>query len=194
MVIVAVLAGGISTRFFVNKLFYPLKRKPLILYVIDKLRFCKYVVKTIVVASPFNVSLFNELDIDTVVDNMCIGPLGGIYTVLRLFKEVFIVGGDMPNIRCSFIERMISLCKDITYACIPIQSNGYMEPLAAIYRDKLLPIIEYGISIGEYSFQRLIKKLDIIIQVVDIEKKLSDLRDVFVNINRLDDIHRLESF
>lgn len=194
MIIAVILAGGVSKRFSINKLFYPLKGKPLIRHVIDNIKSCRYVLKTVIVSSPFNEFLFEDLDTDIVIDNMCIGPLGGIYLALKLFGKVIIFGGDMPNICCGFIEKMIHMCIDDIYACIPTWSSGYMEPLSAIYTYKLIPILEYGIAIGEYSIQRLIKKLNFKVQLVDIEKHLSDFLYVFNNINTVEDIHKLVGY
>lgn len=191
MIVTAILVGGTSTRFSINKLLYPLWGKPLTKHIIDNLSPCKSILKIVLVASPHNVSMFEGLGVDVITDNLCIGPMGGIYTSLRLFNRVFVVGGDMPNVSCGYIEKMLNLCLDNTYACIPTWSSGYMEPLAAIYTQRLLPVLEHSISIGEYSIQRLIKGLKIDVQKINIEKDLKNFTHVFNNINSWNDIHRL---
>ncbi|MEM4506433.1 MAG: molybdenum cofactor guanylyltransferase [Ignisphaera sp.] len=191
MISVAVLAGGSSTRFFVNKLFYPFKGRPLVMYIIERLGLCRNVMKVIAIASPYNVHNLVDLGVETVVDNLCIGPIGGIYIATKMFNRVLVIGGDMPNISCSYIEKIDELCVKDAYACIPTWGGVYMEPLAAIYTNKITNIIEYGIASTEYSIQRLLRKLKVDVQFIHIDTELSEYREVFRSINTLEDVEEI---
>ena len=66
----AVLAGGYSKRTLIDKLFYPLNGKPLILYPVEQLRKVRDVVKVVAIASYRSANHLNDLGIDTVIDTL----------------------------------------------------------------------------------------------------------------------------
>ena len=191
MIVAGVLVGGVSARFGVNKLLYPLKGKPLILHVLDRLSLCKAISKAVLVGCTQTLNLYSWIGVDAIADNLCIGPLGAVYSALKIISEVLIVGGDMPGITCGYVEDLIRLCRGYRYACIPAWSSGYMEPLAAIYNKEVLPALEYGIAVGEHSIQKLIKLVRVPVKLIDIEKHLAKHTNAFLNINTLKDIRIL---
>lgn len=193
LIIAAILAGGTSKRFSPNKLVYPLGGKPLVQHVFDNLRYCRKIIKTVAIASPYTAPLIEDLGVDTIIDNVCLGPMGAVYTALKMFREVLVVGGDMPSMCCDFIEKLTEVCRGYRYACIPRWRHGFMEPLAALYRYDILPYLEHGLQIGIYSIQRLIKTVSIEVEVVDIEENLSEFLAVFNNVNSLEDIAKLRN-
>ncbi|MEM1645727.1 MAG: molybdenum cofactor guanylyltransferase [Ignisphaera sp.] len=196
MIAVAILAGGSSTRFTLNKLLYPIKGKPLIQYVVDKIEKCKYVTKTVLVVTPLALQTFSNINLDVVIDFLSIGPLGGIYIVLKLFNEVMVVGGDMPFVNCEFINTMLNLCREYRYACLPIwRETGFMEPLAGVYSKDFISVLEKAITINEYSIQKLIRKFNLKVKTIDIEEHLRGFTDIFVSINKFEDINKfMEKF
>jgi len=188
LIFAAILAGGSSIRFLTNKLLYQVRGKPLIRYTYDRLATCRSLIKPVVVASPSMATPLNDMGFEVIIDNMCLGPLSGIYTALRFASEVFVVGGDMPNIDCCFIDEMIKACSEYDYACFPTWKTGHMEPLAALYKQELLPLLDYAIAVGELSIQRLVKRLGVDVKKISIDKHLSRWARVFANINTLEDI------
>lgn len=190
MIFLAILAGGSSTRFLINKLFYFYKGKPLIMHIIDKLKLCKNI-KIIAIASPFTIQNLVELGVNTIIDNLCIGPMGGIYIAVKTFEKVLVIGGDMPNIDCDYVEKIDEICEENFYACIPVWRNGYIEPLAAIYTNKIIDILEYGIIHKEYSIQKLLKKFKLNIKYIDIDTQLDMYKYVFKNINEISELKEI---
>lgn len=189
MVVVAILAGGTSTRFLAgDKLLYPVMGKPLIRYIIDSMMGCKYVTKVIAISSLTNINSINEY-IETLQDPLQIGPLGAIYLALKMFNEVFIVGGDMPYANCTCLRIILEHCEaeEPLPACIP-QCNGYLEPLLSLYRRSILDAIEYGIAKGILSMQKLIEILKIPIKTINI-CNLNELRKCIINVNSIDDVY-----
>jgi molybdopterin-guanine dinucleotide biosynthesis protein A len=190
--IVTILAGGPSTRFHINKLVYPIKGKPLINHTVEKVKKCKSVLKVFLIATPLTVNRYQGIEAEVILDPLGVGPIGGIYTTLKMFKEAMILAGDMPLINCGYIETMINLCKGYRYACLPIwRKTGFLEPLAGIYSKDILPIIEHGLAVGELSIQRLIKKFNLDIKTIPIEVDLNIFIDMFKNINKLEDIYEI---
>lgn len=189
MITVAILAGGSSTRFTFNKLLYSIKGKPLIQHVIDRIRKCKNITKVVLVVTPLSSRTFSDVDVEMVIDFLGIGPIGGIYTALKMFSEVMVIGGDMPFINCEFIDTMLSFCKEYEYACLPIwRRAGFLEPLAGVYSKDFIPLLEQAISINELSIQRIIKRLNLNIKTVSIEDHMGNISNVFININRFEDL------
>lgn len=192
MINIAVLAGGSSTRFTLNKLLYSIKGKPLIQYILDKVRRCRCITKTVLIVTPLTSQMFFDLGLDVVTDFLGIGPLGGVYTALKMLSEVMVIGGDMPFVNCEFVETMINLCEDYEYACLPMwRETGFMEPLASIYNKNFLSILEQAITINEYSVQRIIKRFNVKVKTIDIEKYLKNFADVFININKFEDLDKI---
>jgi molybdopterin-guanine dinucleotide biosynthesis protein A len=189
MIVVAILAGGSSTRFLGgDKLFYPIKGKPLIKYAIDSIMGCKNVLKVIAISSQMHINKIVEY-IDAVQDPYQIGPLGAIYIALKMYREVFIIGGDMPYIDCRCIDVILNHCRDeSSIACMP-QYNSYLEPLLSIYRKPVLDIIEFGIIHDILSLQKLLNLFKAPIKTID-ANNIDVLKRCLININTLDDLNR----
>jgi len=185
----AVLAGGYSKRTLIDKLFYPLNGKPLILYPVEQLRKVRDVVKVVAIASYRSANHLNDLGIDTVIDTLLIGPLGALYLVLRMFREVVVVAGDMPFISSRTIERIIELCSEEYDACIPMWSNGYVEPLCAVYRQGFLKAVEYGLERSVFALHKLIPLAKVF--RIPIEMVSENPGREFFNVNSVEDMLRL---
>jgi len=193
LITAAILAGGSSTRFTFNKLLYPIKGKPLLQHVVDKIRKCKSITKAVLVVTPLHSGTFSDIDVEMVIDFLGIGPIGGIYTALKMFREVIVVGGDMPFINCEFIDTILSFCREYEYACLPIwRKTGFLEPLAGVYSKDFISLLEQAISINELSIQRVIKRFNLNIKIVSIEDQMNEISNVFININRFEDIKEVE--
>lgn len=187
MVVVVILAGGASSRFLAgDKLFYPIRGRPLIKYVVDSVMRCRCVTKIVALSSQLNSNRVSEY-IETVEDPLQIGPLGALYLALKMYREVLLIGGDMPFITCTCLDTVLEYCRDTSvFACIP-QYNHFLEPLLSVYRRPLLDIVEYGIVNRVLSLQRLIKILRVPIKVIDISD-LDELKKCLININSVEDI------
>ncbi|MCS7111074.1 MAG: molybdenum cofactor guanylyltransferase [Ignisphaera sp.] len=189
MIVVAILAGGMSSRFLAgDKLLYPVRGKPLIRYVVDSLMMCRYVSKVIAISSQSNINSINE-HVETVQDPFQIGPLGALYLALRMFSEVFVVGGDMPFINCACLYTILEKCgfDGTISACMP-QCNDYLEPLLSLYRRSMIGIIEYGIANRILSLQKLIKIFRVSIKTINICNS-SELKTCLTNVNSVEDVH-----
>ncbi len=186
-----VLAGGSSRRFGIDKLFYPIRGRPLVLNVVENLRRARGVLKVVVVASAKNVGRFDELGLDTIIDNLCIGPLGGIYIALRAFGTIIAVAGDMPFVTSSAVEKLIRLCKDeYEYdACVPSWRCGYLEPLFSIYRASALKVVEQCISEGSLSLHKVLRSMRTL--RVPVEEIVDDPEKTFLNVNTFEDLKRV---
>ena len=124
-----------------------------------------------------------------VQDPLQIGPLGALYLALKMYREILLIGGDMPFVTCKCLDTVLEHCRDTSIsACMP-QYNHFLEPLLSVYRRPLLDIIEYGIVHGILSLQNLIKMLKVPIKAIDISN-LNEFKKCLININSIEDIER----
>lgn len=85
-----------------------------------------------------------------------IGPMGGIYSILKQTQaeKIFVVAADMPFINSDVIDTMTAM--EFSGDALVVCSNGYIEPLIAIYKISILDKLEELIANGDYKLMNLI--------------------------------------
>jgi len=184
-----VLAGGASRRMGINKLMYPVRGKPIVLRVVDTLHRVRRLCGVVVVSSARTASIFADLGVEVIVDNLLLGPISGLYIALRRFGRVFLVAGDMPFVTRRAVERLIDLCSEDYDACVPSWRCGHLEPLFSIYGSSALPLIEKLISRGMLSLHALLARVRT--SKIPIEKLAKDPEKTFFNVNTIEDLQKL---
>jgi len=181
---IAILCGGMSKRFGMDKTLFRYRGKPLYLQIYNRL-------------SPLTDDIFlqcgkKDKKIYDVMshndDYLDLGPLGGIYSALKNSKHsrTFICGCDMPNISPELIVHLASYKGDIV---VPVWKSGYYEPLSAIYSKKLVPALEYNIITDRLKMSKVFEENET--RKVNIESLIEQgLIDdsQFKNVNRPDDV------
>ncbi|MCD6372714.1 MAG: molybdenum cofactor guanylyltransferase MobA [Thermococcus sp.] len=186
----AVLAGGRGRRFGDDKLLYKINGRPLILYTIEKLEMAKTIDEIVLIASKDNAERLRKLGYRVVVDELLIGPMGGVYTALSL-GDAFVVAGDMPLLVPEFVDFLVSeFQKSGKLACVPRWENGYLEPLHAAYSQALREILEENIKAGNYTLNRVIRAMDSC--YIPIESLPEKWRESFFNVNTRGDLRGLQ--
>ncbi len=157
----AILAGGASSRFPTNKLFYMIAGKPLIRNVYNRIAGFFGEDNVYIVASDENFIQLEEIGFrNLLLDNILVGPLSGIYIALKNLGDVFVFAGDMPCINTGLVETMYKIWSTGSYyAVVPGWKNGYLEPLHAIYSKKLTSLIEENIRKGRLGVTAFLKSL-----------------------------------
>ncbi len=130
-----VLAGGEAKRFGgLDKMFLQIQEGiTLIEAVVKRLDFVdEVVVATNNEEKAKRISLL--LDVPCLIDSYP-GILGGILSGLRHLssEEVLVLGGDMPLVNSSVVNRLFSNLKEYE-AAVPIHPNGFIEPLHGVLR------------------------------------------------------------
>ncbi|NJE85379.1 molybdenum cofactor guanylyltransferase MobA [Thermococcus sp. CX2] len=188
----AVLAGGRSKRFGGNKLLYRIDGKPLILHTIERLESADEIDEIVIVASPENAEKLKTFGYQVLVDELLVGPIGGIFMTLCL-GDSFVVAGDMPTLVPEFIDYIVrEFKKSGKAACVPRWSNGYIEPLHAAYSKDFRKVLEEQISRGEYMIKKAIEKINTC--HLPIEELPAEWRESFFNVNRKEDLRKLGVF
>ncbi|NJE48993.1 molybdenum cofactor guanylyltransferase MobA [Thermococcus sp. 9N3] len=186
----AVLAGGRGRRFGGDKLLYKINGRPLILYTIERLETARRIDEIILVASKDNAEKLERLGYRVVVDELLIGPMGGVYTALSL-GDAFVVAGDMPLLVPEFIDYIIEEFKNSgKIACVPRWENGYLEPLHAAYSRAFREILEEKIKTGNYALNRAIREANPC--YLPIESLPGEWRESFFNVNTREDLGRIQ--
>ncbi len=120
-----------------------------------------------------------------------IGPLAGIYSCLKAAKGdyVVVVACDMPFISPEVIRYLFELAKEHD-AAVPVQENGFIEPLHAVYRrQSMIDAVEEAIRLGKRRISAPIDFLkDVVFVPVDKLKDIDPELKTFVNVNRAEDM------
>ena len=118
------------------------------------------------------------------------GALGGIHAALSAATTecALIVACDLPFVTRELFARLQSRMDDSLDAIVPVQLDGRLQPLCALYRRACLPTIEALISEGEHTpraFLRAVRTEYLLL------RDLSDLpgaENFFLNLNTLEDL------
>ena len=187
--IAAVLAGGSGKRFGEDKLLFKISGKPLILHTIERLESANRVGDVVIVASPKNSKKLKSFGYEVIVDELLVGPIGGIYTALS-FGDAFIVAGDMPLLVPEFVDFVVERFKGSKKpACVPRWGNGYLEPLHAAYSGEFRGFLGEKIRAGQYAINRAIRESDAC--YIEIESLPEEWRESFFNVNTREDLGRI---
>jgi molybdopterin-guanine dinucleotide biosynthesis protein A len=134
-----ILAGGESRRMGTDKAFLKIDGRPLIEHILAV--FSTLFARTIVVTN--TPDRYRNYGVEVTSDALDIrGPLTGIYSgLLRSGDEYnFVAACDMPFLNPRFIAYMGELTAG--YDAVVPMFDGFLEPLHAIYRRGLLPVME----------------------------------------------------
>lgn len=145
-VTLAVLAGGASTRMGRNKALLPVRGRPLIAHIIERLR--PLADEVIVVAR--DAALYAFLGVPVATDRYPgIGPLAGLHAALAEAHGdlVALVACDMPFVKREVFAHLIALAPGVDVVMPRV--GGREEPLHAVYRrPTCLPAVEATIAQG----------------------------------------------
>lgn len=200
-----VLAGGYSRRLGIYKPLTKRSNKYMIEHILDILL---RIFNKIHISVKFNsqkelinsvIPTHSKSNIDYIVDEYIIQhPIIGMYSSLKYLRNrynyVFITACDMLNINDNAITYMISYINDeSTDAVIPLWSNGFIEPLFAIYNTKrtfkiINEITTHNLhNLDKISLHYVVKKLSKV-TYVSAEYIVERFGNVFRNVNSVNDI------
>ncbi|NJE03516.1 molybdenum cofactor guanylyltransferase MobA [Thermococcus sp. MV11] len=185
----AVLAGGRGKRFGGDKLLYRIGGKPLILHAVERLETARRIDEVVLIASKNNAEKLRGLGYDVLVDELMIGPMGGLYIALSL-GDALVVAGDMPLIVPEFVDYIIrEFRKNGKAVCVPRWDNGYLEPLHAAYSEEFRGFLGEKIKSRDYALNRAIRESNPC--YVSIEALPEEWRVSFFNVNSRGDLRKI---
>jgi len=180
-----ILAGGKSSRMGQNKALMKIDGVSLIEKIFNEI---SKISKDIVISS--NTEEYNFFNAKIVKDEFKeIGPIAGIYSCLKSIKyqKAIVVSCDIPFINIDFINYLIENSQyfDVTIS----ENNCFLEPLIGIYSKSIISVFEKEIINGNYSIQKIIRKLNI--NVLKINSDLNFYNEnLFLNLNNLEDFEK----
>lgn len=115
------------------------------------------------------------------------GPIGGIYTALTQsrFDRTFVIGCDMPVIDLGFLGKLYA--KHDADVVIP-RNGDFIEPLYAFYANHCAPAVQTCIVQGKLAVRACFPQLNV--EEVDAGTNC----EIFVNLNRPEDLAGIESY
>jgi len=190
-----ILSGGESKRFGQDKGLFKVFQKPLISFVIEKVK--PFINELLIVTKRRSANTYSSLFPSTriLVDEYdSQGALAGIATGLRHARGTY--SYVLPNDTPLLSDKVLALLRDSSHdhdAVIPRWPSGYLEPLQAIYQTQAAARAAL-LSTEEENFRlrNMISHLDDVkyISTVTLEQYDPNLR-TFFNINQVDDLHEI---
>lgn len=190
-----ILAGGKSSRMGKDKALLKIKNKTFLENAVDALRPHCSAVKIVLNRSQNHFIKKIPADVLYIFDifeNR--GAPGGIHAALKDCETEFavILAVDLPFVSSKTIEKLseIAVEFDEFSAFVPLQNDGRLQPLCAVYRVKdCLSEIENFLEIEKsLSVKDYLKKIPI--KIVE-QESFSDKKDVFLNVNNSQDFQKL---
>lgn len=183
-----ILAGGKSSRMNFNKALARLGNRRVIDILADKFTQCFH--ETVIISN--QPEIYEELGLPVFPDLIPHqGPVSGIHAGLHYACEniVFFCGCDMPFINLDMVDYLADVLGRHDSAVPEI--NGRLQPTAAVYSRKCLPVFTESLHRNHLKLTRLFReKLDaVMVQSSDLEP-FGNVEEMFFNIN---DIKALEN-
>jgi molybdopterin-guanine dinucleotide biosynthesis protein A len=175
-----VLAGGENRRMGMDKAFLKLDGIPMIEHVLRSLKaVCRDII--IVTNSPQSYEAYEATVVTDAFDMR--GPLTGIYSgLLKSTAEYnFVVACDMPFLNAGLMAYMAGLAEG--YDIVVPAVNGMFEPLHAVYRKGLVPVIEAQLMRNRQRIQELYGKQRVRYVAEEEIDRFDPARKSFKNLN-----------
>jgi len=183
---VLILAGGYSDRFGEVKAFFPLEGRTFIQHVATRMN---GIHDGLVISCKTGEARMREMFPDSTVivdDSRIKGPMAGLRSSLPLIDSdyVIVVPCDIPRIQRDVIELLLERA-DGHDASIPRWSNGYLEPLTAVYRTNIfLRAVKDAWEGGIMKLSKVIDMLpDVVYVPVDEIRERDPGLETFINLN-----------
>ena len=176
-----ILAGGQSRRMGFNKAQAQMHGSSMLIRMVDKL---KEITPNIIVSSGSftypNILLPQILD-----EHPNCGPLGGLYSVLKASHTSLnlVVSCDIPLISVSLLKLIASSAlESSSLITVPVDQEGQVQMMCAVYRKELLPILERQIETDAFKMKNLLNLTSV--QYIEISKEHPLYQEhAFMNVN-----------
>lgn len=178
-----ILAGGKSSRMKFNKAFAEISGQPVINIIIDK--FAGLFNETIIISN--EPELFEHLGPAVYTDVYPrMGPVSGIHSGLyhARYDRAFILGCDVPFINMKLVEHMINNLGD--YDSVVPQIDSCLQPLAAVYARKCLPVLASCLQENRVKLIRIFEELNALVLCRDELEKYGIAEEIFLNVNDIE--------
>lgn len=191
-----VLAGGKSSRMeYKNKAYLKWNGKFLIEHIVGEVS--KVADEILISQSKKDEIYFPQYKIvyDKGVSH---GPISGIEAALSVcrYDRLLVAACDMPRIKAELFQILLELMEEEEYDAVVPVVLGRRQPLAAVYRSRILPTVRRQIEQEQYSINRLLNKLNVFyVEEEEMKKRgIVEPEILFSNINTRMEYDRLVNF
>lgn len=177
-----ILAGGQSRRMGFNKAKAEMHGASMLIRMIDKL---KEVTPTIVISS--GTVTYPNISYPQIFDEypQC-GPLGGIYSVLKASSTSLnlVVSCDIPLVSIPLLKYIVdSANKSDSLITVPVDHDGQLQMMCAVYRKEVLPFLEQQMEAREFKMKDLLDLM--FVNYISISKEHPLYNEhAFMNVNK----------
>lgn len=122
-----------------------------------------------------------------------LGALGGLHAALASCRAEWaaVVACDLPFVTGELLARLLSECTAETDAVVPVQEDGRVQPLCAMYRARVcLEQVEELIRAGELRPRVLLSRVRARLVAFEELRDLQGSTRFFVNVNTPEDYAR----
>ena len=182
-----VTAGGRSSRMGTDKAWLEIGGRPMIKRVVEELLQVTPAVSIIA-----NDPEYDLIGLPMLPDlNPGIGPLEAIRVALAasLAPCVLLVACDLPFVTAEFLEFLLDRVES-HQAVVPLNSDGGLEPLCAIYSTEALEPVTELIRNGERKVSRLLDRVRTRLIPFEDLGQLAGAERFFINVNTPEDYSR----
>jgi len=183
-----ILAGGKSSRMGTDKGLKELCGKPLISYAIHAL---SGICSEILISSSSDA--YRPYGYRIVADEFPeIGPMGGIYSVLRQSKTMqnLVVSCDLPFVTKELLSYILENSEEYQVA-VPWMGNKFYEPLCGFYRLTVLEKMTDFIMNRNYKLPDMFDEISINKLIINKEMTFYQ-ENIFMNVNSKHDLAAAE--
>lgn len=177
-----VLCGGGSTRMGEDKaLLQLINGKPLLVSLMDRLK--SNFPEVVISGSRERYGFAGAKVVEDAEPNR--GPLMGLLCAMRISATelCFAISCDVPDIHLPFVRKMLAAAEGHD-AVVPVLADGKKQPLFAIYRKSMVPVIEGLLAEGRLAVHALLDRIDV--RYVDLDG------DWYRNLNTPHDVEDYE--
>jgi len=185
-----VLAGGKSSRYGSDKALLKLENQTMIELIVENLR--KIFNKIYVISNADEYSFLEDVVFaEDIIPGK--GPLGGLYTGLKISDEKynFLTACDMPFLSAEFFKFLKKQKKG--YDVLVPEYRAYLEPLSGIYTTDLIPYIKRALSNNQLKIKSFFPEVNLKVIKEEEIREIADPEILFFNINYKDDFHKIKN-
>lgn len=192
---IAIQAGGKSSRMGTNKAKISFLGRPLILRILERLQILTN--KIIIISNNADLD-YEELNTIPIYSDLIpgIGPLGGLYTSLKLARTDFVamIACDMPFASPQLINFELNTMKSFQCDVVIPETDHGLEPMHALYRrETCLPRIEEALKQNERRMISWFPGMKVEVITMTVLAQIEPSMNMFLNINTPEDLSFAES-
>jgi molybdopterin-guanine dinucleotide biosynthesis protein A len=186
----AVIAGGAGRRMGADKRTMLVEGVPLLLRAVTAVSLIA--TEVLVVTTRTRPLPFELPDLRVIYDRVNNGgPLAGIEAALSeaSYELVLVVAGDMPWLQPPLLRLLVDRARTEPEAdAVAIRSARGLEPLLAVYRPSVRPVLTGLVDRGERRVGRVLELVRAVSISEDEWRRVDPEASSLININRPDDI------